>query len=49
MISSYVEAIKKDLPPPISPEEGRNTINLLESIEKSLLEQRPVLVDTIKR
>jgi len=42
LISSYIEAIKKDLPPPISPEDGRNTINLLECIEKSLDEQKPI-------
>lgn len=45
LICSYVDAIKKDLPPPVSPEEGRNTISLLESIEKSLRERQPVLVD----
>ena len=42
LISSYIESIKKDLSPPVSPEDGRNTINLLECIEKSLDEQRPV-------
>jgi len=42
LISSYIESIRKDLPPPVSPEDGRNTINLLECIEKSLNEQRPV-------
>lgn len=36
LISSYIEAIQKDLLPPVSPEEGRKTINLLECIEKSL-------------
>lgn len=44
LISKYVEAIEKDLPPPVSPEDGKNTINLLECIEKSLDEQRPVPV-----
>jgi predicted dehydrogenase len=44
LISSYVESIKNDLPPPVSPEDGRNTINLLECIEKSLDEQRPVSI-----
>jgi len=42
LISSYVDSIKKDLPPPVSPEDGRNTINLLECIEKSLDEQKPI-------
>ena len=42
LISNYIKSIEKDLPPPVSPEDGRNTINLLECIEKSLDEQRPV-------
>ena len=42
LISSYIDSIKRDLPPPVSPEDGRNTINLLECIEKSLKEKRPV-------
>ena len=36
LISSYIEAIEKDLQPPVTAEDGRNTINLLECIEKSL-------------
>ena len=42
LISDYIEAIKKDLPPPVLPEDGRKTINLLECIERSLDEKRPV-------
>jgi predicted dehydrogenase len=45
LISHYIESIKKDLPPPVLPEDGRNTINLLECIEKSLNESRPVLIN----
>jgi UDP-N-acetylglucosamine 3-dehydrogenase len=44
LISSYIESIKKDLPSPVSPEYGRQTINLLECIETSLDEKRPVPV-----
>ncbi|MCK4435721.1 Gfo/Idh/MocA family oxidoreductase [Candidatus Bathyarchaeota archaeon] len=44
LISNYIKSIEKDLPPPISPEDGRNTINLLECIEKSLDKNRPVEV-----
>lgn len=44
LISNYIESIEEDLPPPVSPEDGRNTIDLLECIEKSLNEQRPVRV-----
>jgi len=42
LISSYIESIKRDLPPPVSSEDGRNAVNLLECIERSLDEQRPV-------
>jgi predicted dehydrogenase len=46
LISKYVESIQKDLPPPVSPQDGRKTINLLECIEKSLDEKRPVAMGT---
>jgi predicted dehydrogenase len=36
LISSYIKSIEQDLPPPVTPETGRNTVHLLESIEKSL-------------
>lgn len=45
LINSYIEAIKKDLPSPVSPEDGRKTINLLECIEKSLVEKKPVTIN----
>lgn len=41
LITSYLEAIKKDLPSPVTAEDGRRTISLLESIEKSLVEKAP--------
>ena len=44
LISNYIESLKKDSPPPVTPEDGRNTINLLECIEKSLDEHRPVTI-----
>lgn len=44
LISNYIESIKKDLPPPVSPEDGRKTIKLLEGIEKSLDEKRPIYI-----
>jgi predicted dehydrogenase len=43
LISGFVESVKNDLPPPVSAIDGRNTINLLECIEKSLDEGKPVL------
>ncbi len=36
LISSYIDAIKNDQPPPVSPHDGRRTIRLLETIEESL-------------
>jgi predicted dehydrogenase len=45
LISSYIYTIKKDLPPPVTPEEGRRTINLLECIQKSLDEKKPVQLE----
>jgi predicted dehydrogenase len=42
LITQYIESIRKDLPPPVTPEQGRQTINLLESIKKSLTEKKPV-------
>ncbi|MCJ7634348.1 Gfo/Idh/MocA family oxidoreductase, partial [Candidatus Bathyarchaeota archaeon] len=42
LISNYIESIKNDLPSPVSAQDGRNTINLLECIEKSLDQKRPV-------
>ena len=44
LISKYVESIEKDLPSPVSSEDGRNTVNLLESIERSLDEHRAITV-----
>ena len=42
LIHNYVDAIKNDLSPPVTPEDGRNTINLLECIERSLNEKRAI-------
>jgi predicted dehydrogenase len=42
LITSYLEAIKKDLPAPVTPEFGRRTVSLLECIEKSLDTKQPV-------
>jgi predicted dehydrogenase len=45
LVSSYIESIKNDLPPPVTPKDGRSTINLLECIEKSLTEKEPVRLE----
>jgi predicted dehydrogenase len=42
LISSYVESLKKCIPPPVTGEDGRNAIKLLECIDQSLKEQRAV-------
>ena len=45
LITKYLEAIEKDLPAPVTPEDGRRTVNLLECIEKSLDSKQPVRMD----
>ena len=42
LIKSYIKCIEEDIPPPVGPEDGRKTVALLEAIEKSLDEQRPI-------
>jgi predicted dehydrogenase len=42
LITRFLDSIKTDSQVPVTPEEGRNTIRLLEAIEKSLDEKRPV-------
>lgn len=45
LINSYIQSLKEDSHPPVALEEGRMTIQLLESIEKSLDTGRPVKVE----
>ena len=42
LISSYVESLEKGSPSPVTGEDGRNAIKLLECIEESLKERRPI-------
>jgi predicted dehydrogenase len=42
LISRYIQSIKDDSDPPVKPEDGRKTIELLECIEESLNKNRPV-------
>ena len=42
LINSYVNSIENDLPSPVTAEDGRKTINLLESIKESLINEKPV-------
>jgi predicted dehydrogenase len=45
LIKHYIEAIRNNTSPPVSPEDGRKTVALLEAIEKSLNTHLPVWVD----
>ena len=42
LISKYIASIKQDLDPPVKPEDGRNSILLLECIEQSLNKNQPI-------
>jgi predicted dehydrogenase len=42
LISSYVESLEKGSTPPVTGEDGRNAVRLLECIEESLKERRSV-------
>jgi predicted dehydrogenase len=42
LISAYVDSIEKGSAPPVTGEDGRNAIRLLECIDQSLKEQKPV-------
>ncbi|MEM2589278.1 MAG: Gfo/Idh/MocA family oxidoreductase [Candidatus Bathyarchaeia archaeon] len=42
LITQFIEAIKNDGEPPVSPEDGRKTVRLLEYIEESLNKNEPV-------
>lgn len=46
LINSYVESIEKGFPSPVTGEDGRNAIRLLECIEESLKERKPVAYST---
>jgi UDP-N-acetylglucosamine 3-dehydrogenase len=47
LINKYIESIKNDSDPPVTPEEGRKTIQLLEYIEESLNKNQPISMKTI--
>jgi len=47
LINKYVDSIKNDLDPPVKPEDGRNSIALLECIEQSLDKNQPVKMKSI--
>lgn len=45
LVSAYIESIANNQPPPIPAEQGKKTIELLECIERSLEEKKPVMLN----
>jgi predicted dehydrogenase len=45
LISNYLNSIEKNLPPPVTPEDGRKTVSILEGIKRSLDEHQPIILD----
>ena len=44
LLTKFIQSIKNDEDPPVTPEEGRRTVRLLEYIEESLNKNKPVKV-----
>jgi predicted dehydrogenase len=44
LLTKFIESIKNDNDPPVTPQEGRRTVRLLEYIEKSLNKNKPINV-----
>jgi len=44
LVTNFVMSIEKDLPSPVTPEDGKKTIDLLECIKNSLDQKQPVKV-----
>ncbi|MCW4007340.1 MAG: Gfo/Idh/MocA family oxidoreductase [Candidatus Bathyarchaeota archaeon] len=44
LLTKFIESIKNDITPPVTPEEGRKTVRLLEYIEESLNKNEPIKV-----
>ena len=42
LINKYMDSIKNDLAPPVTPEDGRKTVRLLECIQESLNKNQPI-------
>jgi len=50
LITKFIESIKNDTDPPVTPEDGRKTVKLLECIEESLNKNDPVkVVDDLRK
>jgi len=48
LIRGFIESIERDLHPPVTPEDGKKTIALLECIEKSLNQSKPIALPYYK-
>ncbi|MEM2970110.1 MAG: hypothetical protein QXR63_04160, partial [Candidatus Bathyarchaeia archaeon] len=44
LLTKFIESIKYDTTPPVTQEEGRKTVRLLEYIEESLNKNEPIKV-----
>jgi predicted dehydrogenase len=44
LITKFIESIKNDTNPPVTPQDGRKTVRLLECIEESLNKNQPIKV-----
>jgi predicted dehydrogenase len=49
LINKYIDTIKNDSDPPVTPEDGRKTVRLLECIEESLNKNQPVKMKSIRK
>lgn len=45
LIGKFIQSLKDDSDPPVKPEDGRNTIKLLECIEESLDKNQPIKME----
>jgi len=45
LINKFIDSIKNDLDPPVTPQDGRRTVRLLEYIEESLNKNSPIKVE----
>jgi UDP-N-acetylglucosamine 3-dehydrogenase len=48
LITQFIESIKNDGDPPVTPEDGRKTVRLLEYIEESLNKNSPIRMEDLR-
>lgn len=49
LLTKFIESIKNDTDPPVTPEDGRRTVRLLECIDESLNRNEPMKVENALR